>query len=75
MQKEKIFLRGNFIFLFIVAFLVGVITKRAMGNHVRMGYDDPTTVISHGELYDIDVLEQELIRKGLPDEPTQEEVQ
>ncbi|PID52436.1 MAG: hypothetical protein CR972_01985 [Candidatus Moraniibacteriota bacterium] len=72
MEKKKALSRGNFIFLFVVAFLCGAIGKKAMGDHVRMGYDDPTTVIMHGEFYDIDVLEQKLIQKGLPEEPIQE---
>lgn len=68
MIKKAYFSRGNLVFLFVVAFLAGAIIKKAMGNHVRVGYDDPSTIIMYGELEDIDVLEQELIKKGLPEE-------
>ncbi len=73
MGHKKALSRGNLVFLFIVAFLCGTIGKKAMGDYVRMGYDDPKTVIMHGELYDIDVAEQKLIQKGLPEEPVHEE--
>jgi len=68
MNKNERFSRGNFIFLFIVAFLAGAITKKAIGNHIRIGFDDPTTIIERGELYDIDELEQKLLREGIPAE-------
>ncbi len=54
---------GNLIFLFIVMFLFGIITKKAAGEHMRIGFDDPTTVISRGTLYDIDELEQKILRQ------------
>ncbi|MEN8252698.1 MAG: hypothetical protein ABFQ53_03920 [Patescibacteria group bacterium] len=66
MSKNERFSRGNLIFLFVVAFLAGAIAKRAIGDAVRIGFDDPATVIVQGELYDIDELEQELIKNGIP---------
>ena len=68
MNKNERFSRGNLVFLFIVAFLAGAITKKAISNHVRIGFDDPTTIIERGELYDIDELEQKLLREGIPTE-------
>jgi hypothetical protein len=68
MSKGERFSRGNLIFLFVVAFLMGVIVKQAVGNNVRIGYDDPTTIIKHGELYDIDKLEQKILKKGIPED-------
>lgn len=65
MDKRSRFTRGNIIFLFVVAFLAGMITKRALSSHVRVGYDDPSTIIVNGKLADIDILEQELIKKDL----------
>ena len=65
--KEQ-FSRGNLIFLFVVAFFVGLIVKQAISNHVRIGYDDPMTIIRHGELYDIDALEQKILKDVLPRE-------
>ncbi len=66
MSKNERFSLGNLIFLFVVAFLVGTIVKQAVGNNVRIGFDDPTTIIPYGELYDIDELEQELLKNGIP---------
>jgi len=68
MSKNERFSRGNLIFLFVVAFLAGAITKKAMSNHIRIGFNDPTTVIEYGRLYDIDKLEQKLLREGVPAE-------
>jgi len=70
MSKSERFSWGNLIFLFVVAFLAGMIAKKTVGNHIRIGFDDPSTVISQGTLYDIDVLEQELLSKGIPEEVT-----
>jgi len=70
MSKSERFSWGNLIFLFVVAFLAGMIAKRAISSHVRIGFDDPSTIISQGTLYDIDALEQELLRKGIPEEVT-----
>jgi hypothetical protein len=39
-----------------------------MSNHIRIGFNDPTTVIEYGRLYDIDKLEQKLLREGVPAE-------
>ena len=73
MSKNERFSRGNLIFLFVVAFLAGAITKKAVSNHVRIGFDDPATIIEQGKLYDIDKLEQKLLREGIPAEtPTVE---
>lgn len=66
MEDKKCCSRGNLIFLFVTALLIGVIAKKVASNNIRVGYNDPSTVITHGTLYDIDVLEQELIQKGLP---------
>jgi len=66
MSKNERFSRGNLIFLFVVAFLAGAITKKAISNHIRIGFNDPTTVIEYGKLYDIDKLEQKLLREGVP---------
>ena len=66
MSKNERFSRGNLIFLFVVAILIGAITKNIVSDHVRIGFDDPTTVIERGELYDIDKLEQKLLHEGLP---------
>jgi len=68
MSKNERFSRGNLIFLFVVAFLAGAIVKKAIGTHVRIGFDDPTTIIEQGKLYDIDKLEQKLLREGIPEE-------
>lgn len=62
----KHFVRGNLIFLFVVAFMAGVIAKKAMFNEVRIGFNDPQTVIHIGSLYDLDHAEQEVIKKGVP---------
>jgi len=67
MSRGERFSRGNLIFLFVVAFLAGAIVKKTVGNHVRIGFDDPMTVIEQGQLYDIDMLEQELMRQGIPE--------
>lgn len=64
----KRFFRGNLIFLFVVAFMVGVIAKNAMSNTMRIGFDDPQTVIHVGELYDLDAAEQQVIKDGVPQE-------
>lgn len=63
---KKHFARGNLIFLFVVAFMAGVIVKKAMFNTARIGFDDPQTVIHIGTLYDLDQAEQEVIKDGLP---------
>ncbi len=68
MSKSERFSRGNLIFLFVVAFLVGAIIKNAIGNNIRIGFDDPDTIITDGKLYDIDELEQELLKNGIPEE-------
>lgn len=64
MKEQRRFSRGNLIFLFVAAFLAGVIAKRAFNEHVRIGYDDPQTVVKHGTLYDIDAVEQEVIERS-----------
>ena len=68
MSKNERFSRGNLIFLFVVAFLVGAIVKNAVGNNIRIGFDDPDTIITNGALYDIDELEQKLLRNGIPED-------
>ena len=65
MGRDEKFSKGNLVFLFIVAFFAGFILKKAIGNHVRIGYDDPSTNIMHGELYDIDDLEQKVLKQGV----------
>lgn len=67
MITQSYLARGNLLFLFVVAFLVGIIAKNATGTHMRIGFDDPQTIIVHGALHDIDILEQELIKKGIPE--------
>ncbi|XLQ19590.1 MAG: hypothetical protein ACKUBY_03290 [Candidatus Moraniibacteriota bacterium] len=74
MSKNKRFSRGNLIFLFVAAFLAGAIAKKAIGNNIRIGFDDPNTIIMQGELYDIDELEQKLLKNGIPKEMPIEEV-
>jgi hypothetical protein len=69
MSKNERFSWGNLIFLFVVAFLAGIIIKKATNSHIRIGFDDPATIIEHGELYDIDKLEQKLLREGVPAVP------
>ena len=68
MSKKERFSYGNFIFLFVVAFLIGFIAKKAIGSHVRIGFDDPATIIVQGELYDIDLLEQKILSEGIAEE-------
>ncbi len=68
MSKNRRLSRGNLVFLFVVAFLVGTIAKKIASHHVRIGFDDPTTVIDYGELYDIDKVEQKLIHEGVSSE-------
>ncbi len=73
MSKSERLSRGNLIFLFIVVFLAGAIAKKIVSHHVRIGFDDPSTVIDYGELYDIDKLEQKLIHEEMSTElPTTE---
>jgi hypothetical protein len=74
MSTKERFSRGNLIFLFVVAFFVGFIVKQAAGSHMRIGYDDPSTIIAHGELYDIDELEQKILNKNILDEISQEDM-
>jgi hypothetical protein len=63
MREKKRFSRGNLIFLFVVAFLVGAIAKRVINNHVRTGFNDPETIIDYGTLYDIDHAEQAVLQE------------
>ena len=65
MSKSERLSRGNLIFLFVVAFLAGAIAKKIVSHHIRIGFDDPTTIIDYGELYDIDKLEQKLIHEEM----------
>lgn len=64
-NMTKRFFRGNLIFLFIVAFMAGIIAKKAMFNTMRIGFDDPRTVIHIGSLYDLDRAEQAVIAEGM----------
>jgi hypothetical protein len=66
MNNKKLFLQGNLFLFFIISFLCGVMVKKNMTHHIRIGFDDPQTIIQHGVLYDIDQLEQALIKRGLP---------
>lgn len=68
MTTQSYLVRGNFLFLFVVAFLVGAIVKNTAGRHMRIGFDDPQTIIERGILHDIDVLEQKIITQGLPED-------
>ncbi len=68
MNEQKKFVRGNLIFLFVAAFLVGVIAKKAIGDHMYIGFEDPQVHMSVGTLIDMDEVEQEVIRRGLPEE-------
>ncbi len=62
---QKKFLRGNLAFLFIVGALMGAIGKNATFNTLRIGYQDPQTVLPVEEtLYDIDAAEQRVAAKA-----------
>lgn len=70
MKEQRRFSRGNLIFLFVAAFLAGAIAKRAFNEHLRIGFDDPQTIVTRGTLYDIDKAEQEVIQQGISEEET-----
>ena len=65
MKEQRRFSRGNLIFLFVAAFLAGAIAKRAFNEHLRIGFDDPQTIVTRGTLYDIDEAEQAVIEQSM----------
>ena len=73
MGKKQNFQRGNFLFLFVVAFLMGMIAKRTISTYVRIGYQDPSTVIAQGESYDFNRVQQDLAQKAVMESEMQAE--
>lgn len=65
MKKWSQFFHGKRILLFIVAFFFGMSAKHAADLYVRNGFNDPSTVISRGSLYNIDEAEQRMITKNI----------
>ncbi len=62
---QKKFLRGNLVFLFVVGVLIGVIGKNATFTTLRIGYQDPQTVLPVEEtFFDIDAAEQRVAAKA-----------
>ncbi len=73
MNFKSHFVRGNLIFLFFVAFMAGAISKRSVGYHLYIGYDDPQVAVQRGELYDLDKIEQKLIKKSISEDQSLEQ--
>ncbi len=67
MRSLARFSLNNLIFLFVVGFFVGAILKNTISHHIRIGYQDPQTIITEGKLYDIDIVEQNLLKQGVPE--------
>lgn len=58
-------MRGNLAFLFIVGALIGAIGKKATFNTLRIGYQDPQTVLPVEEtLLDLDAAQQRVAAKA-----------
>lgn len=57
--------RGNFVFVFVVGVILGVIGKNAMFANVRIGYQDPQTVLPVEEtLYGLDEAQRRVAAKA-----------
>ncbi len=69
MNKKKTAGLLSMAVLCCMGFACGMVGKKMMHNTVRMGYDDPTTIVTRGTLCNMDALEQEVIQKGLPEKP------
>jgi len=53
------------VLLFVVAFFCGALLKRVAGQNMRIGFEDPETVVQIGTLYDIDKAEQRVLDEML----------
>lgn len=73
-MRQK-FVRGNLAFLFVVGALIGVIGKKATFDTMRIGYQDPQTVLPVEEtFYDIDAAQQRVAAKAAAMMEAQEEM-
>ncbi len=65
MQKVKSFVTVDIVLVFILGFSLGLYMKNLAQEHITIGHSDPH-IASDGSVYDIDVLEQSLISRGIP---------